>query len=103
MNDLSMIDFIYGLLILALGALMQLGSTGLRELRADQKAAEGRHERLAAKVDERDAAITHQISLVHNELVRDYAPRRELTEKLVSIDKGIQRIYEKLDTKADKV
>ncbi len=95
MDELRLIDALYGLLLLTLGA---LGSM-VRETVKDQQRE---HKDLADKVDQRDAAITAEIAALRNTVSKDYMPRSEVAALMTDIKKGLQRIEDKLDGKQDK-
>lgn len=95
MDELRLIDALYGLVILTLGALW----TMIRETVKDQQRA---HKDLANKIDERDAAITAEIAALRNTVSKDYMPRREVAALMGDIKGSLQRIEDKLDGKVDK-
>jgi hypothetical protein len=84
MEDLRILDWIYGGLLMALGALWTL----IRETLKDQRAA---HERLNEKVD-----------TLRNEVSKDYIPRKEVAVLMGEIKGSLQRIEDKLNEKVDK-
>lgn len=95
MDELRLLDWIYGGLLMALGALWAL----IRETIKDQSA---RHEKLHEKMDERDASITAEIANLRNTVSRDYMPRAEIATLMGEIKGSLQRIEDKLDGKVDK-
>jgi len=95
MDELRLIDALFSVLLLALGAMFQM----LREAIKDQKQA---HENLNTKVDTRDAAITAEIADLRNVVSRDYMPRTEVAALMGEIKGSLLRIETKLDGKADK-
>lgn len=96
MNDFQLLDALYGLLLMALGALF----TMIRETVKDQQR---NHKDLSEKVDQRDAAITAEIAALRNTVSKDYMPRAEVVLLMGEIKDGLQRICDKLDGKQDKV
>jgi hypothetical protein len=84
MQELELLDWIYGVLLMALGALWAL----IRETLKDMKAS---HEKLDEKVD-----------TLRNEVSKDYMPRKEVAVLMGEIKGSLQRIEDKLDGKVDK-
>jgi hypothetical protein len=95
MDDLRLIDALFSLLLLALGAVLQM----FREQIKDQKTA---HEKFHDKVDQRDAAISADIAKLRNTVSKDYMPRSEVAVLMGDIRGSLQRIEDKLDGKMDK-
>lgn len=95
MDELRLIDALFSVLLLALGAMFQM----LREAIKDQKQS---HDNLNTKVDARDAAITAEIAELRNTVSRDYMPRTEIAALMSEIKGSLLRIETKLDGKEDK-
>jgi hypothetical protein len=84
MDELRLLDWIYGVLLMALGALWAL----IRESINDQKVDH-------SKLDEKVNALQNTVS-------KDYMPRAEVATLMGEIKGSLQRIEDKLDNKADK-
>lgn len=84
MDELRLLDWIYGGLLMALGALWAL----IRESIKDQTT---RHDKLEEKFDD-----------LRNTVSKDYMPRAEVATLMGEIKGSLQRIENKLDGKVDK-
>lgn len=84
MDELRIIDGLFSLLLLALGAVLQM----FREQVKDQRAA---HDKLNEKVD-----------ALRNTVSKDYMPRSEVASLMADIKGSLQRIEDKLGGKMDK-
>lgn len=84
MDELRLLDWIYGGLLMALGALWAL----IRESIKDQG---GRHDKLEEKINSLQVTVS-----------KDYMPRAEVAALMGEIKGSLQRIEDKLDGKVDK-
>jgi hypothetical protein len=107
MDELRLIDGLYGLVMLLLGGLGVLFFDAMRQHKADTSSAiaerKREHDKLNEKVDRRDAEITAKIATVSEDLGRNYMPRTEIAALMNEIKGGLLRIETKIDGKVDKL
>lgn len=95
MNDLTILEGIYGIATLALGMLVAVLRDAIKDLFR-------RHGELDERVNKNASEINARVSRVREDLARDYVPRAEMRDSLDNISKTLNRIEEKLNGKVDK-
>lgn len=95
METLATIEVVYGIAMLALGALVAILRDSIRDLFR-------RHEELEKTVELKHNEVTKAIAAASLDVAQKYIPREEISFQLRSIDQKLERLHEKLNEKVDK-
>lgn len=95
MSEMTVLEIIYGLAMLGLGALVAVLRDAIKDLFR-------RHHELADKMTNESSAIHARISQVRENLAGNYVQRADLADALRTVNESLVRIETALNSKEDK-